>query len=658
MRKRLLLSFALLLSCPVFAQNQPGVTPNQTVWIDHPDVVIKGSELQNFPSGNLLEMLSGRLPGFNPIREGQVSASPLFVVDGIIWRDVSFININNIEEVAWYRGGLSGKFGVKNNEAGVLLITTKAVNFNQALQTTVHAQAGVGFLNGNQNDKKEAYLQSYQATMSEGLGKFAWSASAAYRNGYLYKGEADRDEQFQFRGTLTYAPLKWLTLNLSGNFAPNRNAYQWGVMRQARLDKFYTNQSLDLWNVFFNIKAEPVKGLVNEFNILKRKTGEDVRLLGISEYVNANSNSFLRDSVSSRLNEFNLMNNLSYTFGLDQGRVRIKASAIYQYESFKQDDYKQFYSYYYSQGNVQSSISETRQGSEGKLNSGVLDLAVNLYGIVALQGGVRGDDFNNKPELKTLYSPYYNARVFLKPLLFKNIGVINEFSLYSSFSQYHGFFFMKNSDGIINSYPNENRSKIQNYGVATSFFNNRFHLSGDWYRNNGGGLSNSFVYSDENFPSETQAQGWRIWSSVDLLREGAFKWNAGINVFRSKRKFTYDVNYFGRITFDDIEGAQMGLQQRFVYRNFTLDMNGYADFNQYSSHISNETNSSGFVQKRYSFINLNYVALGYRFNRRPDARSFKDFTLSLIGTNLIQDKNDPNFKALYRTLGLSLRTTL
>jgi len=124
MMKTLLLSVTILCSAIAPAQTPLQYLSMQNLCNDRPEVIIKGEELVNFPGGQLIEMLLGHFSGLDIINAKQTKVT--FVVDGFVWLSIDGFNVNDIDEVVYYRGSLNSKFGLQNTgPGGFLYITTK-----------------------------------------------------------------------------------------------------------------------------------------------------------------------------------------------------------------------------------------------------------------------------------------------------------------------------------------------------------------------------------------------------------------------------------------------------------------------------------------------------------------------------------------------------
>lgn len=122
-----------------------------------PISVVKGSEIVQVPSGTPMTALTGKVPGVNVINAGtpgdgptvqirgigSFSANtPLFVVDGVFYDNINFLNNDDIQEMSILKDASAAAiYGVKAAN-GVVLITTKKGVKNQAAKVTYNGYVG------------------------------------------------------------------------------------------------------------------------------------------------------------------------------------------------------------------------------------------------------------------------------------------------------------------------------------------------------------------------------------------------------------------------------------------------------------------------------------------------------------------------------------
>lgn len=196
---------------------------------------VKGADIAKQASQNALSSLQGKVPGLNIINSGQPGASPkvtirglgtiggstnpLYVVDGVWYDDISFLNTNDIDNVSVLKDASSTAiYGIRGAN-GVLVITTKrgvkgkpVINYNayvgwqsatnlvKMADATQYATAinelyqyngitpplfadpasfGAG-TNWNQQILRNAFVTSHQLSVSGGSASNTYNVSFSY----------------------------------------------------------------------------------------------------------------------------------------------------------------------------------------------------------------------------------------------------------------------------------------------------------------------------------------------------------------------------------------------------------------------------------------------------------------------------------------------
>ncbi|HMT72588.1 MAG TPA: hypothetical protein PKA77_00845 [Chitinophagaceae bacterium] len=104
-------------------------------------VVIKGEDIKNFPSYNIMEVLNGYFPW---VFGNYPDANDfLFVIDGFLLRDINSISVNDIEEIAFSPTLLNGELA-SYSKPGIFYIKTNKAYTNK-VQVNFSTQAGVGW---------------------------------------------------------------------------------------------------------------------------------------------------------------------------------------------------------------------------------------------------------------------------------------------------------------------------------------------------------------------------------------------------------------------------------------------------------------------------------------------------------------------------------
>lgn len=123
-----------------------------------PISVIKASELKSTPSSSAMIALQGKVPGVNVISSGTpgsgptvrirgagsfANSSPLYVVDGMFYDDINFLDNNDIQEMSILKDASAAAiYGVRAAN-GVVIVTTKKGVKNQKAKITYDGYLGV-----------------------------------------------------------------------------------------------------------------------------------------------------------------------------------------------------------------------------------------------------------------------------------------------------------------------------------------------------------------------------------------------------------------------------------------------------------------------------------------------------------------------------------
>lgn len=123
-----------------------------------PIEVVKGEELIVQPTSSPMAALQGKVPGVNIVNSGTPGAgpkvtirgngsfgdtSPLYVVDGMFYDNIDFLNNADIQEMSVLKdASASAIYGVRAAN-GVVIITTKKGRRNQGAQITYNGYVGI-----------------------------------------------------------------------------------------------------------------------------------------------------------------------------------------------------------------------------------------------------------------------------------------------------------------------------------------------------------------------------------------------------------------------------------------------------------------------------------------------------------------------------------
>lgn len=264
-----------------------------------PIEVVKGEELTAVPTSSPMAALQGKVAGVNVVNSGVPGAgptvsirgigsfsnnTPLYVVDGMFYDNINFLNSGDIEEMSVMKDASAAAiYGVRAAN-GVVIITTKRgkqnqradvtydgyvgvqtvanlldmcssdqyaemlleVNkrsytrmFNLAMQKyggTYDAETGLFHLNQNTNWYKEllrpAIITNHSLTINGGGEKATYGVgiSYLYQNGIM--NTPNGYNRMNLRGNVEYKPFKWLTVGFNGILVkseqqfPNNAAWQ------------------------------------------------------------------------------------------------------------------------------------------------------------------------------------------------------------------------------------------------------------------------------------------------------------------------------------------------------------------------------------------------------------------------------------------------
>lgn len=257
--------------------------------------VVKEKEFVNVPTSSPMAALQGKVPGVNIINSGTPGdgpkvtirgmgsfgdTSPLYVVDGMFYDDINFLNNSDIQDMTILKdASASAIYGVRAAN-GVVIITTKKGTRNQDAKITYNGYIGIqkatnllemcnsheyatmlmeanpsaygelfeksvaqfgGDLNAlkfnadtNWYDEllRTAMMTNHSLNISGGTEKATYSAGLSYLS---QDGIMDVDNYYRrlnFRAALDYDARSWLKVGFNGVFSnsqqqlPNNKAWQ------------------------------------------------------------------------------------------------------------------------------------------------------------------------------------------------------------------------------------------------------------------------------------------------------------------------------------------------------------------------------------------------------------------------------------------------
>ncbi len=265
-----------------------------------PITVVKAADLQSTPSSSPMAALQGKVAGVNVINSGTPGAgptvrirgagsfansSPLYVVDGMFYDDINFLNNDDIQDMTILKDASAAAiYGVRAAN-GVVLITTKKGQKNQKAQITYDGYFGVqkatnvlqmassseyatmlleanydaylpvikssidkyggsyadsdfhNWTYGSNTDwykelLRSAFMTNHSVGISGGGERATYSLGVSYLHQDGVMNVENKYNRLNFRAALDYDATKWLKVGFNGVFSqssqvlPNNSAWQ------------------------------------------------------------------------------------------------------------------------------------------------------------------------------------------------------------------------------------------------------------------------------------------------------------------------------------------------------------------------------------------------------------------------------------------------
>ncbi len=265
-----------------------------------PITVVKAADLQSTPSSSPMAALQGKVAGVNVINSGTPGAgptvrirgagsfansSPLYVVDGMFYDDINFLNNDDIQDMTILKDASAAAiYGVRAAN-GVVLITTKKGQKNQKAQITYDGYFGVqkatnvlqmassseyatmlleanydaylpvikssidkyggsyadsdfhNWTYGSNTDwykelLRSAFMTNHSVGISGGGERATYSLGVSYLHQDGVMDVENKYNRLNFRAALDYDATKWLKVGFNGVFSqssqvlPNNSAWQ------------------------------------------------------------------------------------------------------------------------------------------------------------------------------------------------------------------------------------------------------------------------------------------------------------------------------------------------------------------------------------------------------------------------------------------------
>ena len=180
-----------------------------------PITVVKGDELLSTPSTSPMSAIQGKVAGVNVVNSGAPGAgprvsirgngsftnsSPLYVVDGMFYDDINFLNNSDIQEMSVLKDASAAAiYGVRAAN-GVVIITTKKGKRNQNAKITYNGYVGVQsatnvlkMANSEQYAQMllEANYDAYVANMKASIDRYGGSYADADFHNWTFGANTD-----------------------------------------------------------------------------------------------------------------------------------------------------------------------------------------------------------------------------------------------------------------------------------------------------------------------------------------------------------------------------------------------------------------------------------------------------------------------------------
>ena len=180
-----------------------------------PITVVKGEELLSVPATSPMAAMQGKVAGVNVVNSGTpgsgprvsirgtgsfTNSSPLYVVDGMFYDDINFLNNSDIQEMSVLKDASAAAiYGVRAAN-GVVIITTKKGKRNQNAKITYNGYVGVQsatnvlkMANSQQYATMllEANYDAYVSTMKASIDRYGGSYADADFHNWTYGANTD-----------------------------------------------------------------------------------------------------------------------------------------------------------------------------------------------------------------------------------------------------------------------------------------------------------------------------------------------------------------------------------------------------------------------------------------------------------------------------------
>lgn len=192
-----------------------------------PITVVKGEELLSVPATSPMAALQGKVAGVNVVNSGTpgsgptvsirgtgsfTNSSPLYVVDGMFYDNINFLNNSDIQEMSVLKDASAAAiYGVRAAN-GVVIITTKKGKRNQNAKITYNGYVGVQsatnvlkMANSQQYATMllEANYDAYVSTMKASIDRYGGSYADADFHNWTYGANTDWYNELLHKAVIT-----------------------------------------------------------------------------------------------------------------------------------------------------------------------------------------------------------------------------------------------------------------------------------------------------------------------------------------------------------------------------------------------------------------------------------------------------------------------
>lgn len=192
-----------------------------------PIAVVRGDELKSVPAASPMQAMQGKVAGVNVVNSGVpgagptvhirgngsfANATPLYVVDGMFYDNINFLNPNDIQDMSILKDASAAAiYGVRAAN-GVVLITTRKGTHNMPAKITYDGYVGVQkatnvlkMANSSQYAQMlmEANYDAYSSLFKSSIDRFGGSYADADFHKWSYGSDTDWYNQMLREAVIT-----------------------------------------------------------------------------------------------------------------------------------------------------------------------------------------------------------------------------------------------------------------------------------------------------------------------------------------------------------------------------------------------------------------------------------------------------------------------